>query len=190
MNDAALIARVQALKPAALEILRAGGPGIERDPPWSGSYRSDLPDSERRHKGLLRVTNPLVIEAAWGPRRVSKRLRGMTLLAYPKEFSATPAMIESWITDERPYASIVIAKKKAQARIDAALGRVQIDPEAAEAEPPDAITQDEISDMLAERVELRAARQFADADKIRDYLTRHGVAVQDRKVVAHAEDKN
>ena len=184
MDDAALIDRVRKLKPYALRLLDTGGPGIERDPLWAGDYRLDLPEPERRHKGLVRVTNSLVIEAAWGPSRVSSRTRGMTLSAYPGEITAALGSWKRWLSEDRNYVSIVIAKKKAQARIDAALGRAQGDPEAVEPDPLVSITQDEIDDMLAERADLRAARQFAEADRIRDYLVRHGVEVQDGKVKA------
>ena len=139
------------------------------------------PGVRRLYGDVFDVTDPSIIRAAWGPRRVSSRRRGMDIAAYPKRVSAARSLWEQWLAETRPE-TIVIAKKKAQARIDAALGRAQGDPETAETEPSVSITQDEIDDMLAERADLRAARQFSEADKIRDYLVRHGVEVQDGKV--------
>ena len=158
MDDEALIERVRQLKPKAADAISA------------------MPSE------VLTISDPVIIEAAWGPCRVSSKTRGMVLNAYPASLTAHKKMWERWIAEDRPYVSIVIAKKKAQARIDAALGHVQGGPEAFDAEPSVTITQEEIEDMMAERADLRAARKFAEADKIRDYLFRHGVAVKDRRI--------
>lgn len=144
--------------------------------PEARKILADLPGD------IIDTDNPIVIEAAWGPRRVSGRTRGMSLYAYPSRVMAARGLWEDWLNKPKPYVGIVIAKKKAQARIDAAMGRTGLDPEMAAPEPLAAITQEEIDDMLAERDELRAARDFVAADKIRDYLTRHGISVADRKV--------
>jgi len=108
----------------------------------------------------------------------------MKLSAYPESVGAMLLLWMDWLYQDKNYVSIVIAKKKAQARIDAALGRVSGDPEMATNDPGTALSQDEIDDLLAERAELRAARQFADADKIRDYLVAKGVQVADQRVGA------
>jgi cysteinyl-tRNA synthetase len=109
----------------------------------------------------------------------------MEIRAYPESVTAAPDLWVRWfkdVADNPKRVTIVIAKKKAQARIDAALGRVSADPEMVESEPTMRITQAEIDDMLDERAALRAARDFAAADRIRDYLLAQGVEVQDRKV--------
>ncbi len=41
------------------------------------------------------------------------------------------------------------------------------------------ITNAEVADLIAKRNEARAAKDFAAADRIRDQLTRAGVAVED-----------
>ena len=143
----------------------------------------NTPGVRRLYGDVFEITNPDIIRGAWGSRRVSSRRRGMAVAAYPKRVTAARVLWERWLSETRPE-TVVIAKKKAQARIDAALGRAQGDPEAVKPDPPVSITQDEIDDMLAERSDLRAARQFAEADRIRDYLVRHGVEVQDGKVKA------
>lgn len=144
--------------------------------------RSIKPAAARKLASLpgetLHVDDPLIIEAAWGPRRVSRRTRGIPLQAYPEKVSAHRKLWERWLAQDQPYISVVIAKKKAQARIDAALAASG----PAEDEPMYTVPQDEIDDLLAERAELRAEKRFAEADRIRDYLTRHGVEVQDGKV--------
>ena len=131
--------------------------------------------------GVLTIDDPEIIQAAWGPRRVSGRTRGMDLAAYPKSVTAAKGLWARWVQEVRPMTT-VIAKKKAQARIDAALAHTRANPEDQQTEPASAITQDEIDDMLTERLELRAAKQWADADKIRNYLVAHGVTVSDDKV--------
>ena len=133
---------------------------------------------------VIRVSDPEIIRAAWGPRRISSRRRGLDIPAYPVDVSAAYGLWLDWFDQAYDSVAIVIAKKRAQARIDAALGRVSGDPEMAESVPQRTISEDEIEDMLAEREALRAARQFADADKIRDYLVSQGVVVQDGKVPA------
>jgi hypothetical protein len=141
----------------------------------------------RLGEGIVKVTAPDMIRAAWGNRRVSSRNRGLQIEAYPREVWASRGCWLAWFDNVQANPDrvfTVIAKKKAQARIDAAMGRVSVDPEMAETVPLEAISGEEIEDMLAEREELRAARQFADADRIRDYLVAQGVVVQDRKVSA------
>ena len=157
MDDVDLVEHVRQMKPEALRRLAA------------------LPGRN------LSVTDPVIIEAAWGPRRVSGRSRGMALRAYPTQVGAARELWERWLAEDHADVSIVIAKKRAQARIDAALGYASKEPDVAEPEPLAGLTQDEIDDMLAERAELRAARKFAEADRIRDYLVHHGVEVQDRQ---------
>ena len=134
---------------------------------------------------IITVTDPALLALAWGNRRVSSRTRGMDVSAYPASVTAHRDLWARWFAEVAAYLDrdiVVIAKKKAQARIDAALGRNSGDPEMAEAEPTIPITQNEIDDMLAKRAELRAARDFAAADRIRDYLLAQGVEVQDGKV--------
>ena len=106
----------------------------------------------------------------------------MDLQAYPDKVGAGKGTWIDWINHKKDYVSIVIAKKKTQARIDAAMGIKQKDPEMAQAEPIAPITQEEIDDMLAEREELRAAKDFIGSDKIRDYLVKHGIVVSDKKL--------
>ena len=136
---------------------------------------------------IITVSDPEMIRAAWGDRRISGRTRGVHLSAYPESVAATRQVWLDWFDFHaaRPgLVKIVIAKKKAQARIDAALGRMSGDPEFAEPPPKTSITQEEIEDMLAERAELRQQGLFADADRMRAYLTEQGVRVQDQKVTA------
>lgn len=106
----------------------------------------------------------------------------MNLQAYPSELGAQKGLWVDWVNTNRNYVSVVIAKKKAQARIDAAMGIKHSDPEMAQSEPLSPITQEEIDDMLAEREELRAAKDFEGSDKIRDYLIKHGVVISDKKI--------
>jgi hypothetical protein len=132
---------------------------------------------------VLTVSDPFIIEAAWGPRVVTSRTRGMALEAYPKTITAHKRLWLSWLLvrpDDRT--KIVIAKKKAQARINAALGKRSSDPEDQTQEPAGKITDEELSELLAERQDLRAARNFEAADKIRDYLIAHGALVADSKI--------
>ena len=151
---------------------------VMRLKPLARQSVSQLPE------GVHTITDPEIIRAAWGPRRVSSRNRGMDLDAYPKSVTAAKGLLLDWINNPVSQIRVVIAKKKAQARIDAALGfNALSDAEMHEPEPIAKISQEEIDDMMQERVELRTARKFAEADKIRDYLVRHGVNVQDKKVV-------
>lgn len=137
-------------------------------------------------EGLVSVTDVDVIAAAWGERRVSSRKRGMDLRSYPASVTAMRSLWLLWYDDiagsRKEY--VVIAKKKAQARIDAALGRTSNDPETVARDSGTAMSQGEIDALLTERDALRAARRFADADKIRDYLVAKGVQVADQKVSA------
>ena len=133
-------------------------------------------------EGVLTINDPQIIEASWGPRRVSSRTRGTQVNAYPTEVTASKGLWISWLKQPRDYVSVVIAKKLAQARIDAALGLKSLDPEAPTVNPMSQITEEEVEDLLEERKELRAARLFEDADKIRDYLLKNGVSVADQKV--------
>jgi hypothetical protein len=130
----------------------------------------------------LKFVDPLIIKAAWGPRVTSSKTRGMNLQAYPDKVGAGKGLWIAWISRKKDYVSVVIAKKKAQARIDAAIGIKHDDPEMAQAEPLAPITQEEIDDMLAEREELRASKDFEGADKIRDYLLKQGVIFSDKKI--------
>ena len=163
-----ILAQHKANAPLALEILKS----IKPDPSYNGD--------------ILTITDPFVIGAAWGPRRVSSRQRGMDVKDYPERITAHRNMWVNWIEEPRNFITIVIAKKRAQARIDAAMGNTSlanaIDPESWQPEPTAPITQEEISDMLSEREELRAAKNFMAADRIRDYLIQHGVTVSDRRV--------
>ena len=157
-NDMRLVERVRELRPIAIAMV------------------AKMPNE------VLQIRDPLIIEAAWGPRVTTSRTRGMDLRAYPSKIEAHKELIMRWLTNPGDRVKVVIAKKKAQARIDAALAHTYQTPEDQRAEPVAPITQEEIEDMMAKREELRAARLFADADKIRDYLVAHGVTVSDAKV--------
>lgn len=160
MGDAELIRQINFRRPMALAMLRR------------------MPD------GVLTIRSRFIITAAWGPRRTSARTRGRELSAYPPYVTAAKGLWETWLSLPRDHVQIVIAKKLAQARIDAALRNSGLarDPETIEQEPAGKITEAEIADILAEREELRAARDFARADMLRDYLVGHGVSVADQKV--------
>ena len=137
---------------------------------------------ENMSDGLLTISDQTIIKAAWGPRVTSSRTRGMVIHAYPSEITAHKKLWISWIDEVKDYVTVVIAKKKAQARIDAALSLVHKDPELQQPEPISKISQEEIDDMIAERRELREAKDFVSADKIRDYLISHGVIMSDKKI--------
>jgi hypothetical protein len=158
MTDEELIEHIRSIKPIAIKMV------------------NQMPDE------VLTITDPLIIEAAWGPRRVSSRTRGMKLEAYPKEVSAHKSLWQHWLNQDRPFVAVVIAKKRAQARINAALGVNSQDPEEQTQDPETKLSQEEIDDLMQEREELRASRKFSDADKIRDYLTANGVEVADQKI--------
>ena len=133
--------------------------------------------------GLVTVSDIDLLKAAWGNRRVSSRTRNMDISAYPKAVTAHPELWRDWfkrVSANPDIDYVIIAKKKAQARIDAALGS-SFDTEQSQSVPMTPITQDEVEDMLAERLELRAEKRWADADKIRDYLVAHGIQVRDAK---------
>lgn len=159
-SDEELLAEIARIKPIAKDIVGA------------------MPD------GVLAISDPLIIRAACGPRRISSRSRGLDLNAYPNEVSAGKGLWLDWISTPKTSVQIVIAKKLAQARIDAALKNSGIfrDPETVEREPASEITDEEVSDMMDERAELRRERRFAEADMIRDYLVRHGVDVSDKSL--------
>lgn len=167
-SDEEILAQHKAGVPLALEILKS----IKPDPGYNGD--------------ILTITDPFVIAAAWGPRRLSNRRRGMDVKDYPERITAHRNMWVDWIERPRNFITIVIAKKRAQARIDAAMGNTSsesaVDPESWQSEPTAPITQEEIIDMLSEREELRAAKNFMAADRIRDYLIQHGVTVSDCRV--------
>jgi cysteinyl-tRNA synthetase len=137
-------------------------------------------------EGIFKTSDQDLIVAAWGKRRASSRNRGMEITAYPKTVAAAKKLWLDWF--DRVQAGqpemVVIAKKKAQARIDAALGQTRGDPEYFEAEPQSKITQEEVNELLAERELLRIERDFHSADKIRDYLAANGVVVSDAKITA------
>jgi len=61
------------------------------------------------------------------------------------------------------------------------LGLLQGDPEAwfVEARAADALDADRINALLAQREAARGAGRFAEADRIRDALKRHGIVIQD-----------
>jgi len=150
-------------------------------------YVRSIKSEAKRRLSLLEgdyieVSDPTIIQAAWGPRRASSRDRGMKLRAYPNKVSAVRSVWERWLGEERDFISVVIAKKKAQARINAALGFIPSDPEMVESEPTTDLTDEEIEDMLAERLELRKKKMFEEADKIRDYLLFNKVDVRDMSI--------
>lgn len=134
--------------------------------------------------GVLTIDDPETIRAAWGKRVTTSRTRGMDIQSYPQVVTAAKALWVRWIkemgSDHRTR--VVIAKKTAQARIDAALGYVSRDHQVLTADPGTALTDAKVSDLLAEREGLREERRFDEADKIRDYLIAHGVTVVDAKV--------
>lgn len=175
-TDQEAIKRVNALKPEALRRILRGGAGIEYDPPWIGNYKPELPAALRKSFYSIRVTDPLVIEAAWGPRIVTSRTRGMHLTAYPAEVQATLRVWIDWLAMKKSHVSVVIAKKPAKKRVKSALKTAQ-----KIAQPP-VIPKEETQRLLQKREELRAQRRFVEADEIRALLTQHGNTVADKKV--------
>lgn len=151
-----LLEKVNAMKPAARAAIDA------------------LPD------GIHTISDPAIIMAAWGARRVSGRRRGMDVCAYPGQVTAAKSLWLQWIDTPQCEVGIVIAKRKAEARIRAALvGAGQFALEAPQAAP-----QSEIDALLARRAELRSERRFAEADAIRDHLAAMGVQIADGKIAA------
>lgn len=128
--------------------------------------------------GVVTITEPEVIRAAWGSRRTSNKRRGMDVKAYPPKVTASVRLWLQWFDAAPQGEVVVIAKKKAQARIEASLAHL----DQGEAAPKEKLADDDVQALLSRRMELRASKDFAEADKIRDYLVSVGVTVSDEAV--------
>lgn len=129
--------------------------------------------------GFHEVDDPEIIQAAWGPRRVSSRNRGMEIGAYPRSVGAMRSVWVDWILHQKDYVTIVIAKKPAAQRVQDAIAGLDSD----EGSMP-SICADEVRALLDQREEYRAARRFAEADEIRDRLVAAGVQVADGRIAS------
>lgn len=129
-------------------------------------------------QGVVTITDPAIIKAAWGERRTSRKKRGMELNAYPTSVTAHHGLWLAWFdsVDREAEPVVVIAKKLAKARVKASMAPLE-EPQAT----PVKLNDSEVQSLLAERLRLRADKQFEAADKIRDYLVAHGIQISDAK---------
>ena len=131
---------------------------------------------------IVTVTDPYLIKAAWGKRRLSSRNRGLDKMAsaYPADLTAAKGLWRIWFEDtlRNPHREhIVIYKKKAIKRIEDALSHVDV------SEPSTPSMPDhEAKEMIDEMERLRAAREFDKSDAIRDRLVSAGVDIKNKSV--------
>lgn len=129
--------------------------------------------------GIVTITDEDIIKQAWGVRRTSAR--SVDARAYPKAITASHVLWLVWFDDihskkDGGQVKIVIDKKKAEARILSQITEIK------DEEPQPKLQKSVVAGLLKRRLELRAAKNFAAADRIRDFLVKNGVEVNDKKI--------
>jgi len=132
---------------------------------------------------VITTDNQCIIKLAWGPRRVSSKAASGTK-AYPEDVGAALSMWLAWTRKnwhrKEPYIVITSDPESGHgARYREELKEEKLKQQKIEEKEAMALR---IDDLQRERMEARAAKDFARADAIRDEIEQAGFVVSDKPI--------
>lgn len=122
----------------------------------------------------ITISSPWLLKYFWGNRRVSSKYPH--LRPYPEYVTASIGLWIRWYFQEKRPEVIVVDPHRATKRIEDQIKDLREAPETK------SLSEEEVNKLLSERESYRKAKNFAEADRIRDYLVSYGVTVKDGKL--------
>ena len=141
---------------------------------------------------IIRSERRFIIALAWGPRRVPSRYKNNPeVYPYPTYVEASVSLWGKWIKEGLvKWVRLIFLKDTRVQTIVRSAKSIKPNPKK-ETKPLSIPTlgEEEITNLLAQREQLRKEKNFEEADKIRDKLVSHGIVVSDKPIICKGDEK-